>query len=59
MIFAHFVALRMYRAALIQDIFMVQDRSVADVSDDEKPVGGEQDVDEPLAEPEADKSKSE
>ena len=36
MVFAHFVALRMYRAALIGDIFMVQDRSVADLDDDEK-----------------------
>ena len=36
---------------------MVQDRSVADVSDDEKPVNGEQE--QPLARTEVDKSKSE
>ena len=30
MIISHFVALRMYKAALISDVFMVQRKSVAE-----------------------------
>ena len=36
MVFAHFVALRLYKAALITDIFLVQEKSAAEAEDESK-----------------------